>query len=52
MVGLSNGCLPPGTSCLYPQPGSTRPPGPPGGRPLSEPRPGVPPGTPGGRHSV
>ena len=34
MVGLSNGCMPPGSPCLYPQPGSTRPPGKPGGRPV------------------
>ena len=48
MVGLSNGCMPPGSPCLYPQPGSTRPPGKPGGRPLSEPRPGAH-AAPGGR---
>ena len=48
-VGKMKGCTPPEVSCLYPQPGPTRPTGKPGGRPLSEPRPGAP-GAPGGRY--
>ena len=52
MVGLSIGCLPPGTSCLYPQPGTTCPPTLPGGRPLSDTRPGAPSSAPGGRYGL